>query len=187
MFVITIVLLFNNFNKNLIIFYGNISIDNYSTVLKIIILFCTIIFLIIIFDHIKQYFSEEFEFSSLISFAVFALLILISSNDLITFYLSIEMQSLCLYVLATFKKTSQFSLEAGLKYFVLGAFSSSLLIFGMSLIYGSLGSTNFSDITKILISIHQKQPESISYILKIGLILLLCGFLFKLAAVPFHI
>jgi NADH:ubiquinone oxidoreductase subunit 2 (subunit N) len=96
------------------------------------------------------------------------------------------MQSLCLYVLAAFKKTSQFSSEAGLKYFILGALSSSLLLFGMSLIYGTTGSTNFLDITKNILCLTNTQLET-SYILILGIILLLCGLLFKITAVPFHI
>jgi NADH:ubiquinone oxidoreductase subunit 2 (subunit N) len=96
------------------------------------------------------------------------------------------MQSLCLYVLAAFKKTSQFSLEAGLKYFILGALSASLLLFGMSLIYGSTGSTNFSSITKNILNISNIELNT-PYMLILGLILLLSGLLFKITAVPFHV
>lgn len=135
-------------------------------------------------EHVKQHFSDRFEFLILIALAIFALLLLISANDLITFYLSIEMQSLCLYVLATFKRTSQLSTEAGLKYFILGALSSSLLLFGMSVIYGFTGSTNFAEITKNILN---NNLENNSYTLTLGFILLLCGLLFKLTAVPFHV
>jgi NADH-quinone oxidoreductase subunit N len=113
-------------------------------------------------------------------------MVLLSANDLITFYLSIELQSLCLYILAAFKKNSQLSSEAGLKYFILGAFSSSILLFGMSLIYGFSGSTNFVEIKKIIISTTNYQIE-LPYTLQLGLIFLICGFLFKLTAVPFHV
>jgi NADH-quinone oxidoreductase subunit N len=119
-------------------------------------------------------------------FSVFAILVLISANDLVTVYLSIELQSLCLYVLAAFKRTSQFSSEAGLKYFVLGAFSSSILLFGMSLLYGFSGSTNFSEISQITISTLNLQ-DNLPYAFQLGFIFLLCGFLFKLTAVPFHV
>lgn len=184
--VITIILLTNNFSKKSIIFYESLLSDNYSVTLKIAILSCTILFFLLATNHLKQFFSSEFEFLILISLTIFALLLLISSNDLITFYLAIEMQSLCLYVLAAFKKTSQFSSEAGLKYFILGALSSSLLLFGMSLIYGTTGSTNFLDITKNILCLTNTQLET-SYILILGIILLLCGLLFKITAVPFHI
>jgi len=142
--------------------------------------------LVIALEPSKQEFSDKFEFLILIALATFALLVLISTNDLISFYLSIEMQSLCLYVLAAFKHTSQLSIEAGLKYFVLGALSSSLLLFGMSLIYGFTGSTNFIEISKnILLNNVNLDTTSSTFIL--GFILILCGFLFKLTAVPFHI
>lgn len=180
--IITILLLSNNLNKKKTIFYESLLIDNYSTCIKITILTFTIFFLLLCLYYVKQHSITEFEFPILIAFAVFAILLLISTNDLITFYLSIEMQSLCLYVLAAFKKSSQFSSEAGLKYFVLGAFSSSLLLFGMSLIYGFTGSTNFSEINKLLAT-----AADPTYTLNLGLIFLLCGFLFKLTAVPFHV
>ena len=77
--------------------------------------------------------------------AVLGLLFLVSSYDLISLYLAIEMQSLCLYVLAASKKNSSFSTEAGLKYFLLGSFSSALLLFGMSILYGCTGTTNFEN------------------------------------------
>jgi NADH-quinone oxidoreductase subunit N len=143
------------------------------------------IFLVITREHTQQHFSERFEFIILLALSVFALLLLVSSHDLITFYLSIEMQSLCLYVLAAFKRTSRLSTEAGLKYFILGALSSSLLLFGMSMIYGFTGSTNFNVITKYILSI--ETVENTPYTFTLGIILLLCGLLFKLTAVPFHI
>ena len=150
-----------------------------------IILICIILFLVISVETVKKEFSERFEFLMLIALTTFALLILVSTNDIITFYLSIEMQSLCLYVLAAFKRSSQLSTEAGLKYFVLGAFSSSFLLFGMSLIYGFTGSTNFAEISKSILN--STNLENIPNTFILGFILILCGFLFKLTAVPFHI
>ena len=175
----------NNFNSRKLIFYESLTSDNYSISIKIILLFCVIIFLTMTLDYVKQQFSDRFEFLILITFTTFSLLLLISSNDLVTFYLSIEMQSLCLYVLATFKRTSQLSTEAGLKYFVLGALSSSLLLFGMSLIYGFTGTTNFLEITKTLLN--TTNLENTPNTLILGIILLICGLLFKLTAVPFHV
>jgi NADH-quinone oxidoreductase subunit N len=183
---LTVLLLTLNINKKKAIFYDNVLIDNYSTILKILILICTIIFLTISSKSINKNFSTEFEFPILIVFSIFAIMVLLSANDLITFYLSIELQSLCLYVLAAFKKDSQFSSEAGLKYFVLGAFSSSIILFGMSLIYGFSGSTNFDEISKIVTCTTNSQLE-LPYTLQLGLVFLICGFLFKLTAVPFHV
>lgn len=182
---LTIILLSNNLYQTKIIFYESILSDNYIVIVKIIILICSILFLIIAYEHIKQYFSDRFEFLILIMFATFALFLLVASNDLITFYLSIEMQSLCLYVLAAFKRTSRLSVEAGLKYFILGALSSSLLLFGMSLIYGFTGSTNFTELMKN--GLTKTSLENTPNMLVVGVVLLLCGILFKLTAVPFHI
>lgn len=182
---ITFILLLNNLHRTKIIFYESIISDNYTILIKMIILVCMILFLVIAIEPVKQEFSDRFELLILIALTTFALLLLVSTNDLISFYLSIEMQSLCLYVLAAFKRTSQLSTEAGLKYFVLGALSSSFLLFGMSLIYGFTGSTNFAEISKSILN--SANLENVTNTLILGLILVLCGFLFKLTAVPFHI
>jgi NADH-quinone oxidoreductase subunit N len=182
---ITIVLLTNNLYKTKTLFYESIVTNNYTVIIKIILLVCAIVFLTLAIEHIKQDFSERFEFLILIALSTFALLLLVSANDLIMLYLSIEAQSLCLYVLAAFKRTSQLSTEAGLKYFILGALSSSLLLFGMSVIYGFTGTTNFTEIVKGILS--NTTLENTPYTLTLGFILLLCGLLFKLTAVPFHI
>ena len=182
---ITFLLLLNNLHKTKIIFYESIISNNYTIFIKMIILICIILFLVISIETVEKEFSERFEFLMLIALTTFALLILVSTNDIITFYLSIEMQSLCLYVLAAFKRSSQLSTEAGLKYFVLGAFSSSFLLFGMSLIYGFTGSTNFAEISKSILN--STNLENIPNTFILGFILILCGFLFKLTAVPFHI
>lgn len=101
------------------------------------------------FIIIRQYLTDQkinnFEYILLFLFSILGLLLLCSANDLITAYLAIELQSLAFYVLAAFKKNSTFSVEAGLKYFILGSFSSSLFLFGSSLIYGITGSINFED------------------------------------------
>lgn len=182
---ITILLLTKNFNQVQIIFYDTLISDNYTVAIKICILSCMIIFLSLAKKQIEIYFHTQLEFLILLMFVVFALCLLISSNDLITLYLSIELQSLCLYVLTSFDKNSQFSSEAGLKYFILGALSSSILLFGLSLIYGTLGHTNYLLITKSIIAITHEQ--NIPHTLIIGLILLISAFFFKLTAVPFHI
>jgi len=105
---------------------------------------------------------------------------MISSYDFISMYLTIEMQSLCFYVLASSKRNSEFSTEAGLKYFILGAFSSGILLFGASLIYGFSGITNFEELTKLSYSEHMGTG------VLIGMLFIAVGFLFKLTAAPFH-
>jgi proton-translocating NADH-quinone oxidoreductase chain N len=100
-------------------------------------------------------------------------------------YLAIEMQSLCLYVLAAFKKNSAFSTEAGLKYFILGAFSSGLLLFGSSLIYGFTGTTNFEELASICTGSYNSSDLVYNGVV-IGIIFVGSGILFKMAAAPFH-
>ena len=103
---------------------------------------------------------------------------MISSNDLMVFYMGLELQSLALYVLATFNRDQLKSSEAGLKYFVLSALSSGLLLYGCSLIYGFSGSTNFNIISN--------QLNSNEYVLTFGIVFILVGLAFKISAVPFH-
>mgnify|MGYP003301535316 CR=1 FL=1 len=103
---------------------------------------------------------------------------MLSSNDFITLYLGLELQSLSLYILAAFKTDNEKSTEAGLKYFVLSALSSGLLLYGCSLIYGFTGSTNFNLIAN--------QLNSNEYALTFGIVFILVGLAFKISAVPFH-
>ena len=103
---------------------------------------------------------------------------MISSNDLIVFYMGLELQSLALYVLATYNRDQLKSSEAGLKYFVLSALSSGLLLYGCSLVYGFSGSTNFDIISN--------QLNSEEYVLTFGIVFILVGLAFKISAVPFH-
>jgi NADH-quinone oxidoreductase subunit N len=106
------------------------------------------------------------------------MMVMISSNDLMVFYMGLELQSLALYVLATFNRDQLKSSEAGLKYFVLSALSSGLLLYGCSLIYGFSGSTNFNVISS--------QLNSNDYVLTFGIVFILVGLAFKISAVPFH-
>jgi len=106
---------------------------------------------------------------------------LVSSQDLLVLYLAVEMQRLSLYALASFKRDSAFSTESGLKYFILGAFSSGLLLFGSSLLYGFRGTTNFEEIRLFF-----SASETISPGIILGVIFVSSAVLFKLAAAPFH-
>lgn len=114
-----------------------------------------------------------------------ALLFIVQSYDLLIMYLSIEFQSLILYILASFRRTSEFSAEAGLKYFILGAFSSALLLFGISLIYALTGLTNLGDLSKMFTNF-MIDDSDIHFGIITGLILVLVSFLFKLSSAPFH-
>nr|YP_025784.1 NADH dehydrogenase subunit 2 [Tupiella akineta]AAQ18743.1 NADH dehydrogenase subunit 2 [Tupiella akineta] len=143
---------------------------------------------------------NNYEFLLVIYLAIFGMLCLISSYNFLTFYLSIELQSLSFYLLACSKSRSEFSAEAGLKYFILGAFSSAILLFGISLIYGSIGSIYFDDVGALLeFSNYSKSLTNLETTtafetgnlwphigLAVGLACICISLLFKLAAVPFH-
>lgn len=137
----------------------------------------------------KPYFLSKqlnlFEYYVLVLLALFSLLFLTSSTDLISIYLCLEMQSLCFYVLAAFNRYSIYSTEAGLKYFVLGAFSSCLFLLGSSIIYGLTGTTNLANLALLLTDLN---IANINFsILFFSIIFLLVTILFKLTAAPFHI
>nr|YP_009660506.1 NADH dehydrogenase subunit 2 [Corallina chilensis]QCS25454.1 NADH dehydrogenase subunit 2 [Corallina chilensis] len=128
---------------------------------------------------------NSFEYWILILLAVLALLCILQTYDLLTLYLLIEFQSLSFYVLASFKRSSEFSTEAGLKYFVLGAFASAFLLFGSSLLYGFTGLTNFNDFHIFFTGFLTESTPLISGTL-LGLIFVLAALFFKLSVSPFH-
>nr|YP_009495541.1 NADH dehydrogenase subunit 2 [Psammoneis japonica]AWQ64271.1 NADH dehydrogenase subunit 2 [Psammoneis japonica] len=141
---------FLQINDNLIVlnylsFNNNIANDYLSFASKIVIGIASLVCLLMIQQYVINQKINHFEYVLIILFAILGLFLLCSANDLITAYLAIELQSLAFYVLAAFKKNSTFSIEAGLKYFILGAFSSGLFLFGSSLVYGVTGSVNFED------------------------------------------
>ena len=142
-----------------------------------------------------------FEYSILILFALLGIFFICSSNDLITAYLSIELQSLSFYIMASMKKNSTFSVEAGLKYFILGAFSSSLFLFGSSILYGASGTINFEDLKNLFFSVYLDYsntytPDNHTFIkhifldsnlIQFALTFIFISLLFKLAVAPFHL
>jgi NADH-quinone oxidoreductase subunit N len=146
--------------------------------MKIITLLAAFIVLAISKNYLNNFKISKIEYPILILCAVLGMMVMISSNDLIVFYMGLELQSLALYVLATFNRNNLKSSEAGLKYFVLSALSSGLLLYGCSLIYGFSGSTNFDIIAS--------QLDSNEYALTFGIVFILVGLAFKISAVPFH-
>ena len=125
------------------LFNNSIIIDYLSSFMKIITLLAAFIVLAISKKYLDDFKISKIEYPILILSSVLGMMVMISSNDLIVFYMGLELQSLALYVLATFNRNNLKSSEAGLKYFVLSALSSGLLLYGCSLIYGFSGSTNF--------------------------------------------
>ena len=177
---ITAVIIFNEtlginevklFNKSIII-------DYFSSLMKILTILSAFLVLAISSNYLKIFKIFKIEYPILILSSVLGMMIMISSNDLIVFYMGLELQSLALYVLATFNRDQLKSSEAGLKYFILSALSSGLLLYGCSLIYGFTGSTNFNIIAE--------QLNSSEYALTFGIVFILVGLAFKISAVPFH-
>ena len=176
---ITGVLIFNNpFDYNISLFNGSYVIDYLSSFMKIITLLGGAFVLIISSNYLKILKLFKIEYSILILCSILGMMVMISSNDLMVFYLGLELQSLALYVLASFNRDQLKSSEAGLKYFVLSALSSGLLLYGCSLIYGLSGSTNFNIIAETM--------NSNQYGLIFGIVFILVGLAFKISAVPFH-
>ena len=177
---ITAVITFNETISinNELLFSQSIIIDPLSSLMKIVTLLAAFIVLAVSTNYLKIFNIFKIEYSILILSSVLGMMIMISANDLIVFYMGLELQSLCLYVLATFNRDNLKSSEAGLKYFVLSALSSGLLLYGCSLIYGFSGSTNFEVIST--------QLNSNEYALTFGIVFILVGLAFKISAVPFH-
>ena len=177
---ITLIITFNEtfaINRKTL-FNDSVIIDYMSSLMKIITLIATFLVLVISSSYLKTTKIFKIEYPILILSSVLGMLIMISSNDLIVFYMGLELQSLALYVLATFNRDKLKSSEAGLKYFVLSALSSGLLLYGCSLVYGFSGSTNFDIISN--------QLNSNEYVLTFGIVFILVGLAFKISAVPFH-
>lgn len=184
----TLLLIINNPLKNASLLYNTLILDDFTTFLKILVLLSSFFSICIAIDYTKQESINAFEYIILILFSTMSMLFLISSADFISLYLAIELQSLSFYVLAALKRNSEFSTEAGLKYFFLGAFSSGLLIFGCSLLYGFTGVTNFSELGKIFTGGTLDILASTSSLpaCELGMVFLIVGFLFKATAAPFH-
>ena len=164
--------------EKMLLFNNSIIVDYLSSFMKMITLISAFFVLLISSSYLSIFKILKIEYPILILSSVLGMMIMISSNDLIVFYMGLELQSLALYVLATFNRDQLKSSEAGLKYFVLSALSSGLLLYGCSLIYGFTGSTNFNLIAS--------QLNSEEYALTFGIVFILVGLAFKISAVPFH-
>ena len=177
---ITAVIVFNETLgiKQALLFNDSVIIDYLSSYMKIVTLLAAFLVLTISSNYLKIFKLSKIEYPILILSSVLGMMVMISSNDLIVFYMGLELQSLALYVLATFNRDQLKSSEAGLKYFVLSALSSGLLLYGCSLIYGFTGSTNFNLIAN--------QLNADQYAITFGIVFILVGLAFKISAVPFH-
>lgn len=154
--------------------------DPFARFMKVVTLIGSITAMVMSVGHARSERIEQFEYPVLLVLATLGMLLMISANDLIAFYLGLELQSLALYVVAAINRDSLRSTEAGLKYFVLGALSSGLLLYGASLVYGYTGFTDFERIAAALAD--GDRPLGLVF----GLVFLLSGLAFKISAVPFH-
>jgi NADH-quinone oxidoreductase subunit N len=167
----------------LVTFGGSFVVDGFARFLKLLALAGSAAAILMSANYLAVERKQRFEYSILILLATTGMLMLISATDLIALYLGLELMSLALYVVAAIDRTTVRSTEAGLKYFVLGALSSGMLLYGASLIYGFTGTVSFAGIAKAA-SQAGGAPGSLG--LTFGLVFLFAGFCFKVSAVPFH-
>jgi NADH-quinone oxidoreductase subunit N len=161
-------------------FGGAFIVDDFARLLKFIAIFAAILAIVLSMKFLETMRMARFEYPVLIMLAVLGMMMMISANDLISLYMGLELQSLALYVVAAINRDDAKSSEAGLKYFVLGALSSGMLLYGASLVYGFTGTTTFSGIAETL------QAHGSSLGIVFGLVFILAGLAFKVSAVPFH-
>jgi len=163
-------------------FYGMIHIDGFALIVKAISLIAAALAIALAMRFLDIEQEQHGEYYALILFATVGMMFLGSGYDLIALYISLELMAVTFYVLVAFTKRQKRSNEAGMKYFLLGAFSSGILLYGMSLLYGVAGSTNLGDIGR---SVAGASP-TVRPVLLLGMIALAAGLFFKIAAVPFH-
>lgn len=161
-------------------FNGLFVTDGFAVFMKVLVLIGSAVSIVMAMAYNEREGIARFEFPVLILLATTGMLVMISANDLISLYLGLEMQSLALYVVASFKRDSVRSTEAGLKYFVLGALSSGMLLYGCSMVYGFAGSTSFDRLGELFAN----GGSSVGLI--VGIVFVSVGLAFKVSAVPFH-
>ena len=176
--ILTIAIILNNPNNEEKIFLDSFIRDSFSNYFKILILISSLFVLNSSKNFITENNLDKFEYPIIILLSILGMFFMVSSNDLILFYLGLELQSLSLYILAAIDRDNLRSSESGIKYFVLSALSSGLLLYGCSLLYGFTGSTNFDLIA------NQLTKENVGAVF--AMVFILVGLAFKVSAVPFH-
>ncbi len=175
---ITIAIIFNSLDYSEKVFLESFSKDKFSDFIKILILVSSIFVLSTTQNFINNVKISKFEYPILILLSILGMFFMVSANDLILFYLGLELQSLSLYILASINRSDLRSTESGIKYFVLSALSSGLLLYGCSLLYGFTGSTNYEII--------QTQLNDNNIGALFATVFIIVGLAFKVSAVPFH-
>ncbi|MBI3676562.1 MAG: NADH-quinone oxidoreductase subunit NuoN [Proteobacteria bacterium] len=161
-------------------FGGAFIVDDFARFAKVLILLGSIVTLAMSHGYLEQEKIARFEFPVLVLFATVGMMLMVSAGGFIGLYMGIELQSLALYVLAAFHRDNARSTEAGLKYFVLGALSSGMLLYGISMIYGFAGTVSFAGVADVV------KTSGVHIGLVFGIVFLIAGLAFKVSAVPFH-
>ncbi len=161
-------------------FNGVFVSDGFARFAKVVMLFGSAIMMMLSENYMRRHKLLRYEYPVLIALAVLGMMIMVSARDLMSLYMGLELQSLALYVVAAFRRDSAKSTEAGLKYFVLGALSSGMLLYGASLVYGYTAATRFEAIAEVI------HGEGVSLGLLFGLAFVCAGLAFKISAAPFH-
>lgn len=183
---ITAVLVFVMTSQPTVAFGGLFIADPFAVFFKTLILISVAMALYMSQDYLARHGIARFEYAVLVLFATVGMMMMVSAGNLMSLYLGLELQSLALYVIASFQRDDQRSTEAGLKYFVLGALASGMLLYGMSLIYGFAGTTDFATIAGLFEHGEDGGMHDVPVGLVFGIVFLLCGLAFKISAVPFH-
>ncbi len=166
-------------------FNGFYVVDNLSVFVKVCVLVCAAISILLLLRYARVEKINYGELYAMLLFSVFGMLVMASGNDLLTIYLGLETMSISIYVLVAFMRHDPLSREAGLKYFLMGAFASGVLLYGMALAYGLTGTTSIHGIAEVF-SAAESAAIAQSPVMILGLIFLVVGFGFKLALAPFH-
>jgi len=162
-------------------YHDQFVVDAYSGFAKLLVLVAVAFGVMMSLDYNEHANMRRFEFPILMLFSSIGMMLMVSANSLMTLYVGLELMSLSIYVLAAFARDERRSAEAGLKYFVLGALASGLLLYGISLVYGFSGTMSFEQLAKLMV-----QPGAASPGLVVGIVFIVAGLAFKISAVPFH-
>ncbi len=173
----------DNTGAGVTLFGDMIIYDRYGVFMKVLVALGGLAAIFMGVRDLGSHVIGRFEYVILILLAVLGMNIMISSNNMLSLYIGLELQSLSLYILAAFNRNSLVSAEAGLKYFILGALSSGMLLFGISLVYGFTGTTSFPLIADVIL---MDQSPDVAMPLIVAFVFILVGIAFKISAVPFH-
>ncbi len=178
----TLLLVAYGYQGTVVVFNGMFIADRFTAFAKCVILLAGAMVMLLSSGWLTEGKGRPFEFVVLMLLSLLGMMLMVSAGNLLSLYMALEMSSLGLYVLASFERDHAKSSEAGLKYFVLGALASGMMLFGMSLVYGFSGTTSFDTLGKLF----AHAEGGVSKGLLVGMVLMVIGFCFKLSAVPFH-